>query len=381
MGQDLVPLLQPLLGGAYAVGLGGSRAKGSSDEHSDLDLYLFAEALAGEDKIRTALGGVADLGRIEIGGDIHTLWGRNIDFRVDGQLVEVTVRSPAHIDRIIADCEAGLVRAEPMVWTPGGFFYPHAALADLATIRPLADPQGLIARWQQRLGTYPPALREAIIARHLPRASFWLDNPHYRTAIARADVPYTQSIVLNTVHDLMQVLHAVNERYYSGEKRLLEQARALRVGPADLAGTVAWLVLPGEAAGAELLERQRLALVELVAATTLLAAGDPHAPEAVVQRQVEAYNAHDLEAFLATFAEDVQLERHDAVTEGIEAMRARYGPIFAAGRCRAEIVARMRQGDWVVDHEIAYGLGPEPVRVLAAYRVRGGVIDRVRFMA
>jgi hypothetical protein len=108
---------------------------------------------------------------------------------------------------------------------------------------------------------------------------------------------------------------------------------------------------------------------------------DPDSPEAVVQRQLEAYNAHDLEAFLATYAEDVQLERHDGVSVGLEAMRARYGPIFAAGRCRAEISARMRQGEWIVDRETAYGVLPEPIKVLVAYRVRGGVIDRVRFMA
>jgi len=380
MGQDLVPLLQPLLGGAYAVGVGGSRAKGSSDEHSDLDLYLFAENLAGEEKIRAALSGVAELGRVEIGGDPETLWGRNIDFRVNGGLVEVTVRSVAHIERIIADCSAGRLVAEPMVWTPGGFFYHHAALADIASLRPLADPHGLIARWQERLATYPPALRKAVIARHLPRASFWLENPHYRSAIARADSPYTQSIVMNTIHDLMQVLYAVNERYYAGDKRLLSQAAALPVRPADLVEQVAWLVLPGSAATPELLERQRLALADLVAATKRLAGEDPHAPQAVVERQLAAYNAHDLEAFLATYAEDVQLERGGEVFVGLEAMRARYGPIFAAGRCRAEISGRMRQGEWIVDHETAYGLGPEPVRVLVAYRVRGGVIDRVRFM-
>lgn len=104
--------------------------------------------------------------------------------------------------------------------------------------------------------------------------------------------------------------------------------------------------------------------------------------EMVVERQIAAYNAHDLEAFLATYAEDVQFERGNGeVSVGRETMASRYGELFAAGRCRAEITARMRQGEWIVDHETAYGLGPEPVRVIVAYRVRGGVIDRVRFMA
>lgn len=37
------------------------------------------------------------------------------------------------------------------------------------------------------------------------------------------------------------------------------------------------------------------------------------------------------------------------------------------------------EGDWVIDHETAHGLADEPVRVLVAYRVRAGLIDRVHF--
>lgn len=287
MSQDLVHLLQPLLGGVHAMGVGGSRA----------GLLLFAESLAGEDKIRTALDGVADPGQVTIGGDLDTPRGRHIGFRIGGQPVEVTVHSVAHIDRIIADYSAGRLPSESTDST---------ALADLASIRPLADPHGLLARWREQLATSPAALRDAVIAQ--PEVS----------------------------------------------------------------------------------ERQRLTLAEPVAETRRPVEPDPHTlseeagadtPEVVVERQLAAYNAHDLEAFLATYAEDVELERGDEVFVGIEAMRARYGPIFAAGRCRAVISARMRQGEWIVDHETAYGLGPEPVEVLVAYRVRGGVIDRVRFMA
>ncbi len=33
----------------------------------------------------------------------------------------------------------------------------------------------------------------------------------------------------------------------------------------------------------------------------------------------------------------------------------------------------------MIDHETAHGLADEPVRVLVAYRVRAGLIDRVHF--
>ncbi|MDH6145139.1 MULTISPECIES: nuclear transport factor 2 family protein [Kitasatospora] len=102
---------------------------------------------------------------------------------------------------------------------------------------------------------------------------------------------------------------------------------------------------------------------------------------AVVDRQLSAYNAHDLTAFLATYAPEVTIERRDGSSmSGREALRESYAGMFAAGRCRAEIVGRLAEGDWVVDHEIAHGVAEQPIRVLVGYRVRDGLIDLVRFL-
>ncbi|MGF1427579.1 nuclear transport factor 2 family protein [Kitasatospora sp. LaBMicrA B282] len=104
-------------------------------------------------------------------------------------------------------------------------------------------------------------------------------------------------------------------------------------------------------------------------------------PEHVVEAQLTAYNGHDLEAFAATYAPDVRINRRDGShLAGREALRAAYADMFAKGRCRAEIVGRLTEGDWVVDHEIAHGIADDPVRVLVAYRVRDGLIDRVDFL-
>ncbi len=106
------------------------------------------------------------------------------------------------------------------------------------------------------------------------------------------------------------------------------------------------------------------------------------APVEVVSRQLEAYNRHDLTGFLATFAPNVQMTGRDGtVLSGRRALREAYGPRLAERRCRAEIVNRIAEGSWVVDHEIAHGIEPEPIRVLAAYRVFEGLIAEVRFLA
>ena len=97
--------------------------------------------------------------------------------------------------------------------------------------------------------------------------------------------------------------------------------------------------------------------------------------------QLEAYNRHDLEAFLAAFAPNVRMYSRDgSVMSGRRTLRETYGPRLATGRCRAEIVNRIAEGNWVVDQEIAHGIEPQPIRVLAAYRVVEGLIAEVRFL-
>ncbi|MGW1376925.1 nuclear transport factor 2 family protein [Streptomyces sp. NPDC002446] len=104
-------------------------------------------------------------------------------------------------------------------------------------------------------------------------------------------------------------------------------------------------------------------------------------PTAVVERQLAAYNAHDLDAFAATYAEDASVSRRDgSELHGRKALREAYGPQFAEGRCRAEIVGRLTEGEWVVDHEIAHGIADDPIRILVTYRVRNGLIDQVNFL-
>ncbi|MEU4704613.1 nuclear transport factor 2 family protein [Nonomuraea dietziae] len=105
-------------------------------------------------------------------------------------------------------------------------------------------------------------------------------------------------------------------------------------------------------------------------------------PTDIVERQLSAYNAHELDAFAATYAEDVRISRRDGSELcGRIQLREAYAEQFAEGRCKAEIIGRLAEGDWVIDHEIAHGVADTPVRVLVAYRVRDGLIDRVDFLS
>jgi uncharacterized protein (TIGR02246 family) len=71
-----------------------------------------------------------------------------------------------------------------------------------------------------------------------------------------------------------------------------------------------------------------------------------------VERQVRAYNARDLDGFLACFAEEVVIEDADGQTRmtGRESMREHYGQVLADfPDIKYEIVTRIRVGSYVVD--------------------------------
>ena len=102
----------------------------------------------------------------------------------------------------------------------------------------------------------------------------------------------------------------------------------------------------------------------------------------VVDRQVEAYNAADLEGFLGCYASDVVIRSGEGVVlnDGLDAMRATYGGWFGSlPGLHAEILTRVERGSWVVDEEHVTAEGLD-VRALVAYRVRDGLIDQVVIM-
>jgi hypothetical protein len=102
----------------------------------------------------------------------------------------------------------------------------------------------------------------------------------------------------------------------------------------------------------------------------------PPEPEKVVQAQLEAYNAHNLEAFVATYAEDVQLFEHPSklLATGRAQLRERYAGRFSDSILHADIAKRIVMGNTVVDHEKVRRTFPEGVgtiEAVAIYEVQG----------
>ncbi len=108
-------------------------------------------------------------------------------------------------------------------------------------------------------------------------------------------------------------------------------------------------------------------------------------PADVVQRQVDAYNARDIDAFLSFYAEDVELMRHpsgEVFAHGLDQMRETYSAMFEASpELDCTIMNRTVSNGYVVDHELVTGMrGGPPVRAVAIYEVEGDLIQRVWFL-
>lgn len=112
-------------------------------------------------------------------------------------------------------------------------------------------------------------------------------------------------------------------------------------------------------------------------------AGD--SPEAVVQRQLDAYNAHDLDALLATYAPDARQFEHPAqlLASGHAQMRERFILRFQDPTLQARLVRRTVMGAIVVDQEDVvrqYPEGPGRAEIIAIYEVRDGLIRSASFV-
>lgn len=104
-------------------------------------------------------------------------------------------------------------------------------------------------------------------------------------------------------------------------------------------------------------------------------------PSEIVDRQLDAYNARDLERFVACFDERAQAFRPpspEPAIDGRPALAAHYvANRFDRPGLRAEIVNRMVLGEFVIDHERIHGVRDRPYEAAVVYEVAGGLIRRM----
>ena len=108
-------------------------------------------------------------------------------------------------------------------------------------------------------------------------------------------------------------------------------------------------------------------------------------PEAFAQRQLDAYNARDLERFIREYTDDVTVYRMpnpEPVIVGRAALAAHYRDNrFNLPELHAKLVNRMVFGNKVIDQELVLGVPDAPLDVAAIYEVTRQGISKVWFVS
>lgn len=116
---------------------------------------------------------------------------------------------------------------------------------------------------------------------------------------------------------------------------------------------------------------------------TKASAQNSKTPEQLAQAQLDAYNARNIDAFLESYSDSVEIYAFPAklLSKGKEAMRKEYGAMFQqVPNLHCTLVNRIVEGNTVIDHESVSGFGPQPLKAIAVYTISKGKISKVYFI-
>ena len=108
--------------------------------------------------------------------------------------------------------------------------------------------------------------------------------------------------------------------------------------------------------------------------------------EYLAEQQLEAYNRSDLDAFCGCYHSQVRVLDHqgNCLSEGIEAFRQRYLPLFTQMQFGADVQNRLTLNQTCIDDETWWRIDPRTQersqgRVLVRYEEQDGLIILAQF--
>ncbi len=221
--------------GITAIVLGGSRARGTHTEKSDVDIGIYFEAAYPLDiSALSHLATQLDDNHREnlvtsIGG-----WGKWINgggWLVVGDVpVDFLYRDLGRVRQVIADSRNGKISIDYQPGHPHGFV-SSIYMGEIALCQSLYDPQGVISDLKAQTIPYPVALKQVTIETFAWEIDFSLLIA--AKAVARNDVSYAAGCCFRSVTCMNQVLFALNEQYLLNEKGAVALIDTFSIKPRD----------------------------------------------------------------------------------------------------------------------------------------------------
>lgn len=227
--------------GVQAIVLGGSRARGTADERSDIDLGIYYD---GQRPFSTAALGAAakELDDRHADGLVTSFgdWGLGVNgggwLVVRGHHVDFLYREIGAVRDAIDDCVAGRLRSIYQIGHPLGFHIQIYA-GEVHVCRPLYDSAGAVARLKSLVSEYPEKMRTAAVTKHLFDADFEIMIA--AKPAERGDVMYVAGCLFRAAGFMTFVLYAMNRKFFLNEKGALAESRGFAIKPARFHDTVA----------------------------------------------------------------------------------------------------------------------------------------------
>ncbi|WP_136605359.1 nucleotidyltransferase domain-containing protein [Paenibacillus dokdonensis] len=235
----IVDSLKPI-NGVKALVLGGSRARGSHNIHSDIDIGIYYDSGIGLDisGIQQVATIIDDAGRDNLVTPIDG-WGPWINgggwLSVNHYPVDILYRDLNKVSTVMEQCLSGEITIDYQPGHPHGFIN-SIYFSEIALSKVLWDPSGIIGELKTRTIPYPPELKKAIIEKFFWEATFALDTG--RKGIHKTDVAYIAGCCFRSLSCLNQVLYALNECYWMNEKGAVAIADSFNVAPRQYSNKV-----------------------------------------------------------------------------------------------------------------------------------------------
>lgn len=210
--------------GIDAIVLGGSRATGTADKASDIDIGIYYDEasfdlalfkqkaiLLDDEHRKDAIADPGDWGPWINGGG----W-----LKIEGIAVDILFRNTRKVIAVINDCINGKISIDYQCGHPFGFVN-SIYMGEVACCRILSSNNGLISEQKKRLIEFPESYRKATIEKFLWECEF--SQQCGRKAVGKRDILYAAGSLFRCAISLLQVLYAINGMYMLNEKGSLQR--------------------------------------------------------------------------------------------------------------------------------------------------------------